>query len=158
MLSNVEYVDKSAGFIENLDKSSKRKIKHYSLEIVFAVAKKVKSNKGILLQQFLEKYLKENEQVTELNGNNFIYNNGEVEIPVNVALEEKTVWLSLDQIVMLFGSSKSNVSEHIKNIIEDDELDLNRVVWNFRITASDGKKYDVRCHNLDMILVVGYIV
>lgn len=97
----------------------------------------------------------------EINENNLItYNNGEgeVEISVNVALEEKTVWLSLDQIATLFGSSKSNVSEHIKNIVEDDEVDLNRVVRNFRITASDGKKYDVRYYNLDMILAVGYIV
>ncbi len=156
IVDNVENIDI---YIEIIDKSIKRKLKHYNLKIVFAVAQRAKSNRGILLQQFLDNYLKEYESLMEINENNLIiYNNGGIEIPVNVALEEKTVWLSLDQIAMLFESSKSNVSEHIKNIIEDDELDLNRVVRNFRITASDGKKYDVRCYNIDMILAVGYRV
>ena len=56
----------------------------------------------------------------------------------------------------LCQTSKSNVSEHIKHIFEDGELEENSVVRKFRTTASDGKTYDVNHYNLDMILSLGY--
>lgn len=59
-------------------------------------------------------------------------------------------------MVELYQTSKSNVSEHIKHIFEDGELDENSVVRKFRTTASDGKKYNVTYYNLDMIISLGY--
>ena len=60
----------------------------------------------------------------------------------------------------IFGwpKSKSNISEHIKHILEKGELDENSVVRNFRTTASDNKHHNVKHYNLDMILAIGYRV
>ena len=62
------------------------------------------------------------------------------------------------QIVSLYNSSKSNISEHIKHILEEVGLDENSVVRNFRTTASDGKQSNVKHYNLEMILAIGYRV
>ena len=59
-------------------------------------------------------------------------------------------------MVNLFGSSKANISEHIKHIFEERELDKNSVVRKFRTTAGDGKNYDIEHYNLDMIISLGY--
>ena len=59
-------------------------------------------------------------------------------------------------MVELYQSSKSNVSEHIKHIFEEGELDEESVVRKFRTTASDGKNYNVTYYNLDMIISLGY--
>lgn len=67
-----------------------------------------------------------------------------------------TVWLTQQQLVELYQSSKSNVSEHIKHIFEEGELDEESVVRKFRTTASDGKNYNVIYYNLDMIISLGY--
>jgi hypothetical protein len=56
----------------------------------------------------------------------------------------------------LFQTTKSNVSEHIKHIFEEGELNENSVVRNFRTTAADGKSYDTKHYNLDMIISLGY--
>lgn len=86
-----------------------------------------------------------------------IYNN-EDNTKVEVKLVENSVWMTQDQIVALYQSSKSNISEHIKHILEEKELDENSAVRKFRITASDGKLYQVNHYNLDMILAIGYRV
>ena len=61
---------------------------------------------------------------------------------IEVKMQDETVWLTQQQLVELYQSSKSNVSEHIKHIFEEGELDEEAVVRKFRTTASDGKKYN----------------
>lgn len=56
----------------------------------------------------------------------------------------------------LYGSSNANVSEHIKHIFEEEELEKDSVVRNFRTTAADGKSYQTKYYNLDMIISLGY--
>lgn len=56
----------------------------------------------------------------------------------------------------LYSSSKANVSEHIKHIFEEGELEEDSVVRNFRTTAADGKSYQTKYYNLDMIISLGY--
>lgn len=80
--------------------------------------------------------------------------NGHTRVTVHV--EDETVWLSQAQLVELFQSSKSNVSEHIKNIFAEGELERNSVVREFRTTAADGKRYKVEHYNLDLIISLGY--
>ena len=75
---------------------------------------------------------------------------------IEVRIEGETVWLSQSQLVELFQSSKANVSEHIKNIFNEGELEKDSVVRNFRTTATDGKTYNVDHYNLDMIISLGY--
>lgn len=91
-------------------------------------------------------------------GEILIYQNSEGNIKIEVRLEEETVWLSQAQLCDLFQKSKATISEHIKNIFEEGELNENAVVRNFRTTASDGKIYDVNHYNLDVIISVGYRV
>lgn len=75
---------------------------------------------------------------------------------IDVKLEDETVWLTQAQLCALYQSSKSNVSEHIKHIFEEGELEENSVVRKFRITGSDGKNYNVVHYNFDMIISLGY--
>jgi hypothetical protein len=75
---------------------------------------------------------------------------------IDVKLEDETIWLTQEQLVNLYQTSKANVSEHIKNIIEEGELDRDSVVRKFRTTASDGKNYNIYHYNLDMIISLGY--
>ena len=77
---------------------------------------------------------------------------------VDVRFEGDTVWLTQAQLIALYHSSKSNISEHIKHIFEDGELSQEQVVRKFRTTASDGKNYQVMYYNLDMIVAIGYRV
>lgn len=91
-------------------------------------------------------------------GEILIYQNQQGDTKIDVRLEEETVWLSQNQLCMLFQKSKATVSEHIKNIFEDGELEEKSVVRKFRTTASDGKVYEVNYYNLDVIISVGYRV
>ena len=58
----------------------------------------------------------------------------------------------------LFQTSRENVTMHLKNIFEEDELDKNSVCKDFLHTAEDGKNYNTQYYNLDAILAVGYRV
>lgn len=77
---------------------------------------------------------------------------------LEVRLEEETVWLTQMQMAELFQTSKQNVSLHTNNIYKENELDRNSVVKESLTTASDGKKYQVKYFNLDVIISVGYRV
>ena len=68
------------------------------------------------------------------------------------------VWLNQNQIADLFATSKQNVSFHILNILEENELQESSVVKDFLTTAQDGKTYSVRYYALEMILAVGFRV
>jgi hypothetical protein len=87
-----------------------------------------------------------------------MYRSEDGTIKIDVRMEGETVWLSQAQMVELFQSSKTNISEHIKNIFSEGELIEDSVVRNFRTTAADGKNYNVKYYNLDVIISVGYRV
>ncbi len=72
-----------------------------------------------------------------------------------VGLSERS-WQKI--ICELYQTSKSNISEHIKHIFEEEELDEKSVVRRFRTTAADGKNYNTTLYNLDMIISLGYRV
>ena len=87
-----------------------------------------------------------------------IYQTKDGQTKLDVCLEDETVWLTQMQICELFKKSKATVSEHISSIYKERELDENSVVRKFRTTAADGKAYDTKYYNLDMIISVGYRV
>lgn len=87
-----------------------------------------------------------------------IYQSSDFSTKIEVNIADETIWLSQAQIVELFESSKANISEHIKNIFLAGELEEKSVVRNFRTTAADGKRYNVKHYNLDVIISVGYRV
>ena len=95
------------------------------------------------------------------------FNNDNLEIDVKISPFEKTIWLSIDQISLLFGRDKSVISRHIKNIFEINELEEISCVAFFatelnKYDPRTGKmrktKVDVKLFNLDVIISVGYRV
>lgn len=87
-----------------------------------------------------------------------IYTSSDGQTKVDVRLEDETLWLTQAQMCELYQTSKSNVSEHIKHIFQEGELEEEAVVRKFRTTASDGKSYLTTYYNLDMIIALGYRV
>ena len=96
--------------------------------------------------------------MTQKENKLILYKDDEGRVSVNVRFADEDVWLTQAQLVEIYQSSKSNVSEHIKHIFEDGELDRELVVRKFRTTASDGKNYNVDHYNLDVIIALGYRV
>ena len=87
-----------------------------------------------------------------------IYQTDDGSTKIETRLQDETVWLTQAQLCNLFQKSKSSISEHIKNIFEEGELEASSVVRNFRTTASDFKEYETNFYNLDVIISVGYRV
>lgn len=87
-----------------------------------------------------------------------LYKNEAGEVRVEVLLQEETVWLTQKAIAVLFDKDRSVITKHIKNIFETRELIENSVCANFAHTAKDGKTYQTKYYNLDMIISVGYRV
>jgi death-on-curing family protein len=77
---------------------------------------------------------------------------------LRVTLADETVWLTQSQIAGLFEKDVRTISDHIRNIFKEAELSQNSVIRKFRITAKDGKTYNVEHYNLDVIISVGYRV
>ena len=92
------------------------------------------------------------------NSQLLIYQTPDGDIKVDVRLEDETVWLTQAHLCELFQKSKATISEHISNIFKEGELVEDSVVRNFRTTADDGKTYDTKHYNLDVIISVGYRV
>lgn len=76
---------------------------------------------------------------TDEYGEILIYQTDDGHTKIDVKFEDETVWLKQAQLCKLYQTSKSNISEHIKHIFEEGELEENSVVRKSRITASDGK-------------------
>ena len=91
-------------------------------------------------------------------GEIILYTTPDGESKIEVKLEGETVWLTLDQMAMLFQRNKSTISRHVKNVLESGELEERAVVAKNATTATDGKTYQTAFYNLDMIISVGYRV
>jgi len=77
---------------------------------------------------------------------------------IEVRLDEGTVWLTQARIAELYQTSIPNINMHIRNILNDDELEASLVIKEYLTTAADGKHYRTLYYNLDMILAIGYRV
>lgn len=96
---------------------------------------------------------------TENRGEIVIYTSKDGKVNLDVRLENDTIWLTQDMIVRLFESSKANVSEHIKHIFEEEELEQRSTVRKFRTVRKEGNRQvsrELEFYNLDLILSVGY--
>lgn len=98
------------------------------------------------------------------NSEILIYESLNGEIKIDVRLEDETVWLTQNQMGMLFGKDKRTISDHINNIFKEGELKEDVVVQKFRTTTKHGaiadKTQEIRVngYNLDVIISVGYRV
>lgn len=90
---------------------------------------------------------------TNLQNKKFINKN--IEIDVKVSYIENTVWLTLDQIAILFNRDRSVIGKHIKRIMQEKETKTMAVRAKFAHTGPDGKKYEYSYYNLDVVLSIG---
>jgi hypothetical protein len=80
---------------------------------------------------------------------------------IDVRIEDETVWLTQQQIVELFESSKANISEHLKHIYKSGELEELATIRNFRTVRKEGSlmvSRELQFYSLDVIISVGYRV
>ena len=87
-----------------------------------------------------------------------IYRNKDGNISVDAIFKDETLWLTQKSMAKVFACSTDNISLHLKNIFESEELNKNSVIEKFSATASDGKNYLTNFYNLDAIIAVGYRV
>ena len=94
-------------------------------------------------------------------GQFLLYQTPDGDSQIEVKLQNDTVWLSLDQMTELFQRNKSTISRHIKNVLEDGELEEKATVAKFATVQKEGTRKVERViafYNLDMIISVGYRV
>ena len=143
-------------------------ITYYNLDLVSAVGYRVNSKRGTLLKIWADSILNNNTTNDDYIIQNMPrisekyqlvkFEDGDFSLDVSVSPNEDTVWLSLDEIGLLFERDRSVIGRHIKSIYSDDELDKNRTWAKNARVLSDGRIYNVDIYNLDIILAVGYKV
>lgn len=77
---------------------------------------------------------------------------------VEVRYEDENIWITQKMLAVLYEVETNTINYHIKKIFEDSELEEDSVIQNFRITATDGKSYNTKHYNLQMIIAVGFKV
>jgi len=97
-------------------------------------------------------------ELSPRGGEILIYQTEEGKTKIEVRLEGETLWLSQGSMARLYQTTKQNISLHVRNIFDEEELNEDSVVKEYLTTASDGKKYRILHYNLDMIISVGYRV
>lgn len=131
--------------------------KIYNLEAILTVGYRVRSQNGILLKSFLEEYLRE--YYNKVDNSIIIYDNGDISLPVNISPSENTVWLSKDQLEILFNTTRQNIEYHIENIYSQEELIESSTCKDFLQVQLEGDRKVTRIskmYNLDMIISLGY--
>lgn len=92
------------------------------------------------------------------NGEMIIYNTDDGKADVRLYSKDGAIWMNQQQMALLFDTSKPNISMHISNVLQDNELDENSVIKDYLTTAADGKNYNVTYYALPMVLAVGFRV
>ncbi|MFK5890692.1 MAG: virulence RhuM family protein [Flavobacteriaceae bacterium] len=94
-------------------------------------------------------------------GEIIIYQSGDNNIKIDVKLEQETVWLTQEQMALLFGKGRSNIAEHIANVYKEKELEQTATCRKFRQVRNEGNRIverNIDYYNLDIIISVGYRV
>ena len=119
---------------------------------------------GIYMKYYRTEQESCNDMVNEIenNGEIIIYQSEDGKIKLDVRLENKTVWLTQEQIATLFSKGRTTITEHISNIFKEGELDREKVCRKIRHTTQHGalegktQSQEVTLYNLDVIISVGY--
>ncbi|MBG6188569.1 virulence RhuM family protein [Flavobacterium sp. CAN_S2] len=97
-------------------------------------------------------------QLPSNNSDFILYTSPDGEVRVDVFVNQETVWLTQKAIANLFGVDRTVITKHLKNIFDSAELEENSVCAKIAHTAEDGKSYQTKFYNLDVIISVGYRV
>jgi hypothetical protein len=99
--------------------------------------------------------------IPDKQSNFILYISNDGEVNVEVFLKDETIWLTQKAVGKLFGKSKATISEHLKKIFTEGELQMDSTVRNFRTVQTEGSRQverDLEFYNLDAIISVGYRV
>ena len=99
-----------------------------------------------------------NNDLTNSQNNIIIYTTDDEQVRIEVRLEDENVWLTQNAMAELFDTTRNNITMHIKNIFTEGELEEKSVSKESLLTAKDGKNYNTKFYNLDVIISVGYRV
>ena len=88
----------------------------------------------------------------------FVAATGENQDNIEMRYEDENIWLTQKMLATLYDVSVPAINQHIKKIFADNELDEDTVIKKYLITASDGKTYNTKHYNLQMIIAVGFKV
>jgi hypothetical protein len=102
-----------------------------------------------------------NEELVERHSDILMYQSEDGETRIDVLLENETVWLTEMAMAELFQTTVPNINMHIKNILEEGELQEDSTIKDYLIVQNEGPrrvKRNVKHYNLDMIISVGYRV
>jgi len=102
--------------------------------------------------------MKKKNEIKPLKSELLLYQAEDGKTRIEVHLQDETVWMSQKLMAELFQTSVPNINMHISNIFEEGELASDSVIKDFLITAADGKNYQTKFYNLDVIIAVGYRV
>ena len=94
--------------------------------------------------------------IEKSNGEIIIYQSEDGKIKLDVRLENKTVWLTIDQMAELYGKARSTINEHILNAYKEGEIEEAKTMR--KIGISDFSTKPTNYYNLDVIISVGYRV
>ena len=89
--------------------------------------------------------------------NEIIFFPTDTDLPIEVRIDDETVWLNRNQLAILFNRDVKTIGKHIVNVLKEELKNL-PVVAKFATTGTDGKQYQVEHYNLDMIISIGYRV
>ena len=145
------------------------KVDHFNQDVIYEIGYNINTDIVRELKNELDELFAINE--TEITLNNSLplansydlvrYENGEILLDVNVSPSEDTVWLNQNDISKLFDTTIPNISMHINNIYESNELEISRTFKDFLIVQNEGGRKVERLisyYNLDMIISIGYRV
>ena len=99
-----------------------------------------------------------NNDLINSQNNVIIYTTDDGQVRIEVRLEDENVWLTQNAMAELFDTTRNNITMHIKNIFAEGELEEKSVSKESLLTAKDGKNYNTKFYNLDVIISVGYRV
>lgn len=131
-------------------------VTYYNLDAIISIGYRVKSKNALLLKDFLYNYL----EVKRRHKNEvIIYKNGDIELDVSVSPEEVTVYLTKEQLTILFDTTRQNIEYHIKNIYDSLEVDKGatcKEILQVQIEGNREVKRLYELYNLDMVILIGY--
>ena len=135
------------------------KLSVYSTDWVIELAKRFGDYSILNFQNWAKEAKKES---VVLDGDQFKivrFNQDNIDLNIKVDIPNRTIWVTQDQLAVIFGSSKSNISERIYDIYNDNELDFVATVRIFRIVQFENKRYvtrEIKHYNLELVISLGF--
>ena len=153
---NYDKTDSVCAYLAHTGSDGKEyKVKHYALELILKIGYKIDVDRTIKFSEWANKVIKEISEETSQKWLPIeVFEDGDFKLEVCINPKENTVWLTQEQISKLFTVDRSTITKHIKNILEEEELDESNVK-KMHIPFSDKL---IHTYNLNMIISIGFRV